>query len=126
MVKFRRENVLCTANRHIPNSEYTDNILSYYTPVIQNMVNTCSVYGCTSNFNKKDKINYIPIFIFPKESEKRVERLRKITIKDLNVTNNSREAWKDGFENTEREKEYVRMKECPRRESFKMAVSVVK
>ena len=29
-----------------------------------------------------------------------------------------REAWKDGFKNTEREKEYVRMKESPRRESF--------
>ena len=28
------------------------------------------------------------------------------------------ESWKDMFKNTEREKEYVRMKECPRRESF--------
>ena len=29
-----------------------------------------------------------------------------------------REAWKDGFRNTEREKEYVKMKECLRRERF--------
>ena len=29
-----------------------------------------------------------------------------------------REAWKDGFKNTERKKEYVNMKECPRRERF--------
>ena len=29
-----------------------------------------------------------------------------------------REAWKDGFKNTNREKEYVNMKECLRKESF--------
>ena len=29
-----------------------------------------------------------------------------------------REAWKNKFKNTESEKEYVRTKECPRRESF--------
>ena len=37
-----------------------------------------------------------------------------------------RVAWKDGVKNTEREREYVRMKECPRRESFQMAVLVLK
>ena len=29
-----------------------------------------------------------------------------------------KEAWKDVFKNTKRGKEYVRMKECPRRKSF--------
>ena len=29
-----------------------------------------------------------------------------------------RDAWSDGFKNTERAKEYVTMKECSRRESF--------
>ena len=31
---------------------------------------------------------------------------------------NGRRAWKDGFNDTEREKEYVRMKESQRNESF--------
>ena len=54
------------------------------------MVNSCSVYGCTSNYNKKDKTNYIPIFTFPDDSEKRAEWIRKIPNKDLKVTKNSR------------------------------------
>ena len=29
-----------------------------------------------------------------------------------------KQSWKDGFNDTEREKEYVRMKKCPRNESF--------
>ena len=29
-----------------------------------------------------------------------------------------KQAWKNGFHDTEREKEYVQMKECPRNESF--------
>ena len=48
------------------------------------MVNSCSVYGCTSNYNKNDKTNYIPIFTFPDEW------IRKIPNKDLKVTKNSR------------------------------------
>ena len=29
-----------------------------------------------------------------------------------------RQSWKNGFNDTEREKEYVEMKRCPRKESF--------
>ena len=29
-----------------------------------------------------------------------------------------KQVWKNGFNDTEREKEYVQMKECPRNESF--------
>ena len=45
------------------------------------MVNSCSVYGCTSIYNKRDKTNYIPIF---------TEWIRKIQNKDLKVIKNSR------------------------------------
>ena len=62
----------------------------YYTPVIQNIVNSCSVYGCTSNYNKKDMTNYILIFTFPGDSQKRAAWIRKIQNKDLKVTKNSR------------------------------------
>ena len=34
------------------------------------------------------------------------------------IQESGRRAWKDGFNDTEREKEYVRMKESPRNESF--------
>ena len=54
------------------------------------MVNSCSVYGCTSNYNTKVKTNYIPIFTFTDNSEKRVEWIRQIPNKDLKVTKNSR------------------------------------
>ena len=54
------------------------------------MVNSCSLYGCTSNYNKKNKTKYIPIFTFPDDSEKRAEWIRKIPNKDLKVTKNSR------------------------------------
>ena len=54
------------------------------------MVNSCTVYGCTSNDKKKDKTNYIPIFTFPDDSEKRAEWIRNIPNTDLKVTNNSR------------------------------------
>ena len=37
-----------------------------------------------------------------------------------------REAWKDGFKNIEIEHEYVRMKECHRKEIFQMAVLVLR
>ena len=30
----------------------------------------------------------------------------------------AKKVWKNGFNDTEREKEYVQMKECPRNESF--------
>ena len=54
------------------------------------MVNSCSVYGCKSNYIKKDKTKYIPTFTFPDDSEKRAESIRKIPNKDLKVTKNSR------------------------------------
>ena len=54
------------------------------------MVNSCSVYGCKSNYDTKDKGNYIPIFKFPGDSEARAEWIRKIPNKNLKVTNNSR------------------------------------
>ena len=34
------------------------------------------------------------------------------------IKESGRRAWKDGFNDTERRKEYVRMKESPRNESF--------
>ena len=54
------------------------------------MVNSCSVYGCKSNYDTKDKGNYVPIFNFPGDSEKRAEWIRKIPNKNLKVTKNSR------------------------------------
>ena len=46
------------------------------------MVNSCLVYGCTSNYNKKDKTKYVPIFTIPEKSEERAEWIRKILNKD--------------------------------------------
>ena len=40
---------------------------------------------------------------------------RSISVREYK---SGRRAWKDGFNDTEREKEYVRMKESPRNESF--------
>ena len=54
------------------------------------MVNSCSVYGCTSNYNKNDKTYYNPIFTFPDDSEKRAEWIRKILNKDFKVIKKSR------------------------------------
>ena len=53
------------------------------------MVNACSVYGCTSNYNKMDKTNYIPIFTFFVDSDrKRSEWIRKILNENLKDTRN--------------------------------------
>ena len=36
----------------------------------------------------------------------------------MSVGEVGKQVWKNGFNDTEREKEYVKMKECPRNESF--------
>ena len=40
------------------------------------------------------------------------------------IQESGRRAWKDGFNDTEREKEYVRMKESPRMKALQMEVLV--
>ena len=38
------------------------------------------------------------------------------------ITKACKQAWKNGCNDTEREKEYVQMKECPRNESLQMEI----
>ena len=54
------------------------------------MVYTCCVYGCTSNYDKKDKDNRVTVFKFPNAGERRNEWLRKLPNKDFKVTQYSR------------------------------------
>ena len=39
------------------------------------MIYTCCVYGCTSNYNQKDKDNRVTVFKFPDAGERRNEWL---------------------------------------------------
>ena len=63
------------------------------------MVNSCLVYGCKSNNNNKDKTDYVKIFKFPEESERRAEWIRKIPNRNLIVSKNSRVCIKHFEEN---------------------------
>ena len=46
--------------------------------MFKNMVNSCSVYGCKSNYKTTGKGNYVTVFKFPDNKTKQTELLRKL------------------------------------------------
>ena len=55
-----------------------------------NMVNSCSVYGCKSNYKTTGNGNYVTVFKFPDNTTKQTEWLRKLPNKDFQITKTSR------------------------------------
>ena len=54
------------------------------------MVNSCSVYGCKSNYKTTENGNYVTVFKFPDNTTKQTEWLRKLPNKDFQITKTSR------------------------------------
>ena len=55
-----------------------------------NMVNSCSVYGCKSNYKTTGNGNYVSVFKFPDNTTKQTEWFRKLPNKDFQITKTSR------------------------------------
>ena len=53
------------------------------------MVQTCCVYGCKSNYDKV-KANYVSVFKFPDNIDRKNEWIRKIPNKNLKITKQSK------------------------------------
>ena len=58
------------------------------------MVNSCSVYGCKSNYKTTGNGNYVTVFKFPDNTTKQTEWLRKLPNKDFQITKTSRVCFK--------------------------------
>ena len=49
------------------------------------MVNSCSVYGCNSNYKTTGNGNYVTVFKFPDNTTKQTEWFRKLPNKDFQL-----------------------------------------
>ena len=55
------------------------------------MVNSCSVYGCKSNYKTTGNGNYVSVFKFPDNTSKHTEWFRKLPNKEFQITKTSRD-----------------------------------